>query len=309
MLNRSARLSLCAIIVYVIGGIAFAEEERIKVIIDADPAIGIKFKDVDDGLMLLAALNSPQLDILGITTIYGNASQEVSFRKAMELVALSGRTDVPIIRGAEESDAAGTKTDASRFIVQMAKRYPGEVVVLAVGPMTNVATAISSDPQTADRLKKIVSMGGNVSAANVATTQCWSDLNYGSDVEAAGFFLESVSDLTVISIQTSERFFISPTRYRRLTTETHYRDYLRRNTRFWYLIQRRMFVVWDLVALACVVHPEWFQTKDVSINYITTLSGEPKIQPENGSKPAFVVNIPDFHEDRERFWNWFFSLV
>ena len=65
---------------------------------------------------------------------------------------LSGRNEVPMLRGAEDSDPAGTQTDASRFMAQMAKQYPGEVVILAAGPMTNVATAISSDPQTAECL-------------------------------------------------------------------------------------------------------------------------------------------------------------
>jgi purine nucleosidase len=305
-----ARATICFVLVLLSSNLALlGDTPRIKIIIDADPAIGVRFKDVDDGLMLLVALNSPELEILGITTIYGNASQDVSYEKARELVDLSERQDVPVFRGAEKGDTVGTATEASEFIIRMAEKYPGEVTVLAVGPMTNVATAISASPTLAHNLKNVISMGGNVSAANVASTQCWSDLNYGSDKEAAGLFLETVADLTVVSIQTSERFYISRTRYRRLIAESEYSDYLERNTRFWYWIRRRVFVVWDLVALACVVHPEWFETNHVSIDYYTTITGEPRILETSTSQPIVSVNIPEFQEDQGPLWDWFFSRI
>jgi purine nucleosidase len=309
-IHRLARTTICFVLVLLSCNFALlGDTPRIKIIIDADPSIGVRFKDVDDGLMLLVALNSPELEILGITTIYGNASQDVSYEKAKELVELTGRQDVPVFRGAKKDDAVGTTTEASEFIIHMAEKFPGEVTILAVGPMTNVATAISASPTLAYSLKEVISMGGNVSAANVGSTQCWSDLNYGSDKEAAGLFLETVADLTVVSIQTSERFYISPTRYKRLITESEYSDYLARNTRFWYWIRRRVFVVWDLVALACVIHPEWFETNHVSIDYYTTVTGQPRIRESSASQPIVTVNIPEFQEDQDPLWDWFFSRI
>jgi inosine-uridine nucleoside N-ribohydrolase len=279
-----------------------------KVIIDADPAIGVPFKDVDDGLMLLVALNSPEIDILGITTTYGNGSEEVAYRKAKELVTLAGREDVPVLRGAASGDAE-RPTEASRFIAAMAEAHPDEVTVLAVGPMTNVAAALRQTPETAQHLKEVISMGGHVSAANVARTQCWSDLNYGSDKEAAGVFLESMDELTVVSIQLSERFYISPSRYQRLITETVHADYLHRNTRLWYWLRRRAFVVWDLVALACLIHPEWFARNDVAVDYSTTMMGEPQLQVSPPAGRLASVNIPEYDSDQTEFWDWVFSRL
>lgn len=284
------------------------ESEPLKVIIDADPAIGVPFKDVDDGLMILAALNSPEIDILGITTTYGNAPEKTAYEKAKELRLLAGRTDVPVLHGAT-SARDRDPTEASRFIATMASEYPGEVTVLAVGPVTNVATALRHSPNTAPNLREIVSMGGNVSAANVANEQCWSDLNYGSDKEAAGVFLESMDDLTVVSIQVSERFYISPSRYERLTQETEYADYFARTTRLWYWLRRRAFVVWDLVALACIVHPEWFQSNDVGIDYGTTLTGEPTLKASGRIPDVVTVNIPKYAGDQTRFWDWVFTRL
>jgi inosine-uridine nucleoside N-ribohydrolase len=259
--------------------------------------------------MLLMALNSPELEVLGITTVFGNASLEVSYAKAQELVAVAGRTDVPVLRGAAAGDPEGQPTEASRFIVEMASRFPGEVTVLAVGPVTNLATAIRSSPATARQLKKVISMGGNVSAANVAHTQCWSDLNYGSDEESAGIFLESMGELTVISIQVSERFYMSPARYQRLLTETRYRDYYRETTRMWYWLRSRAFIVWDLVALACLIHPEWFSDNPVAIDYMPTMAGGPKLKPARAPGDRYIVNIPEFRGDRNVFWDWAFARL
>lgn len=285
---------------------ARAEPPR-KVIIDADPAIGAPFKDVDDGLMLLVALNSPELEVLGITTTYGNGSEALAHEKAKELLSLVGRDGIPVVRGAaKEGDAS---TEASRFIATTARTYPGEVTILAVGPMTNVATAIRHSPATSRNLRQVISMGGNVSAADVANTQCWSDLNYGSDKEAAGLFLESHANLTVISIQESERFYISPTRYERLVSDTEYADYLHRNTRLWFWLRRRAFVVWDLVALACLVHPEWFEQNRVAIDYTSTATGEPTLRAFATADSPVTVNIPRYSADQARFWDWVFARL
>ena len=289
---------------------SYTDSGSIKVIIDADPAIGLRFKDVDDGLMLLVALNSPELEILGITTTYGNTSEEVAYEKTLELLELAGRSEVPVFRGAARSDPEGMVTEASRFITETARAYPNEVTLLAVGPLTNVATAFLSDPLGTRRLKEIVSMGGNVSAANVAASQCWTDLNYGSNREAAGVVLDSLDHLTIVSIQLSERFYISRTRYNRLITETHHSDYLAEKTRFWYWLHQRTFVVWDLVALACLIHPEWFLKNEVSVNYVSSVAGSPRIVVEPPGVSNFVsINVPDFNGHQEVFWDWVFERL
>lgn len=309
VVSRIRVLVLIALFVTTAAAVADAGEDRIKVIIDADSAIGEPFKDVDDGLMLIMALNSPKLDVLGITTTFGNASQEVSYRKAKELVALTGRTDVPVFRGAESGDPEGTMTEASRFIIDMARTYPHEVTVLAVGPVTNVSTAIQRAPETVTMLKQVISMGGNVSAANVAHTQCWSDLNYGSDEESAGFFLETMEALTVISIQVSERFYISPQRYDRLIRDTQYAEYFRESTRMWYWLRSRAFIVWDIVALAALEYPEWFVRRPVAIDYVSTMATGPKLRPTEHPDEQYLVNIPLYRGDQRDFWDWVFTRL
>lgn len=308
--SPKARALTCLVVMMALLGLSsVAADAPRKVIIDADPAIGIRFKDVDDGLMLIVALNSPEIEVLGITTTFGNGSEEISYEKANEIIELTGRHDVPVLRGADAGDPQWRETAASRFIIDMAYKYPGEVSVLAAGPVTNVATALKHAPEIGAKLKEVVSMGGNVSAADIANTQCYTDLNYGSDMDAAGLFLESVPNLTVVSIQTSERFFISPSRYRRLTSETEYADYLSRTTRFWYWLQRRVFVVWDLVALACLVNPDWFEPVEATIDYVITPTGNPRLVQPHAAETRPTVNIPEFRSDQDAFWDWVFARL
>lgn len=152
-------------------------------------------------------------------------------------------------------------------------------------------------------------MGGNVSSADVAHMQCYTDLNYGSDKESAGLLLENVKNLTVVSIQTSERFYIGPGRYDRLTTETEHADWLYRNTRFWYWLRGRAFVVWDLVTLACLIHPEWFESRQARINYVISGTGDPRILPASVPQEHATVNIPEHRADVEIFWEWAFARM
>lgn len=307
--NLPIRLVSTAICLVVAATVFASSDGPRKVIIDADPAIGVRFKDVDDGLMLIMALNSPEIEVLGITTTFGNGSEEVSYQKALEIIEVTGSHTVPVLRGADVGEPKWKETEASRFIIDTVKQYPGEVTILAVGPVTNVATALQHAPEIGPMIQEVISMGGNVSSADVANTQCYTDLSYGSDIDAAAVFFQSVPNLTVISIQTSERFFVSPRRYDRLITETEYADYLAQTTRFWYWLQRRVFIVWDLVALACLINPEWFEPVDASINYVITATRDPRIvQPlEPGERAR--VNIPEFRGDPREFWDWTFSRL
>jgi len=132
--------------------------ECIPVILDTDVAMGYPGHDIDDGLMLLIAVNSPELDILGVTTAWGNHVQEKTCAKAKEIVSLAteeaGREGIPVLCGADGPGWLGRETPASRFIAETVKARPGEVSIVAAGTLTNVATAIASDPDAAPAVKQ-----------------------------------------------------------------------------------------------------------------------------------------------------------
>lgn len=130
-------------------------------------------------MAILSAFNSDEVEVIGLTTIYGNVPTEMATRNAIFLKNLAGRPDVPVYRGSKTSlrgvakdriadfvhgtDGFGNTSQkpavgdadpgsAAEFIVKVANEYPGEVVILALAPLTNIALALQLDPNLGDTL-------------------------------------------------------------------------------------------------------------------------------------------------------------
>jgi purine nucleosidase len=141
-----------------------------KIIIDTD--IG---DDIDDAFALALALRSPELQILGVTTTFGDTQTRAKL--ADRLLGEAGREDIPVAAGiptppksqltqrpyAEHGHfARATHPDAVTFILEQIRRYPGEITLVAIGPLMNVGALIDKDPETFRKLKRVVMMGGSV---------------------------------------------------------------------------------------------------------------------------------------------------
>jgi len=150
-----------------------------KVIFDTDPGI-------DDAMALLFLQKSPALDLVGITTVLGNASIETTTRNALYLrekfhihapvargadVQLNGHREAPpdAVHGKDglgdvgigDVDQSGlSPLPASQFIIDTVRANPGEITIIAVGRMTNLALALRQDPEIAGLVKEVVIMGG-----------------------------------------------------------------------------------------------------------------------------------------------------
>src|SRR5438309_11804440 len=141
-----------------------------KVIIDTD--IG---DDIDDAFALALALRSPELQILGITTTFGDT--ETRAKLVDRFLAEVGRPEIPVAAGTPTvskgtftqrryaeggHDAKPSHPDAVSFILEQIRRYPGQVTLIAIGPLMNVGAAIDKDPATFRKLKRVVIMGGSI---------------------------------------------------------------------------------------------------------------------------------------------------
>jgi len=144
----------------------------IKLIIDTDPGI-------DDSMAILSAFSSPEVEVIGLTSIFGNVTTAMATRNAIFLTNLAGRSDVPVVEGAHTSlrgvakeriadfvhgsDGFGNTSQpqadgnpipgsAAEFIVRMANEHPGQVTILALAALTNVALALELDAKLPEKL-------------------------------------------------------------------------------------------------------------------------------------------------------------
>jgi len=129
--------------------------------------------DIDDAFALALALRSPELKILGVTTAFGNT--ELRARLVDRYLAAVGRSDIPVMQGvATEARNVFTQApyaihspvrkhgDGVEFLLSQIRAHPGEITLIAIGPLTNVGEAIKRDPATFRKLKRVVIMGGSV---------------------------------------------------------------------------------------------------------------------------------------------------
>jgi inosine-uridine nucleoside N-ribohydrolase len=141
-----------------------------KIIIDTD--IG---DDIDDAFALALALRSPELQILGVTTAFGDTQTRAKL--VDRFLGEVGRQDIPVAVGIPTAPktsftqrpyaegghfAHPAHPDAITFILDQIRRYPGEITLVAIGPLVNVGALIDKDPQTFGKLKRVVLMGGSV---------------------------------------------------------------------------------------------------------------------------------------------------
>ena len=184
-----------------------------KIIIDTD--IG---DDIDDLLAISLALHSPELEIAGITTVFRNTKARAQM--ASKLLKLAGRTDIPVFQGMgrpllnksampyiesiciddipcqytedmkEEVFCSG---DAVDFIIGKVMESDNDITLVPIGPLTNIAAAITRKPEIVNRIKRIVLMGG------AYMLHC-NEYNILCDPEAAGIVFESGAPITAVGL-------------------------------------------------------------------------------------------------------------
>ena len=296
-----------------------AAKDKIKVIIDTDTAMGYVGHDVDDGLMLIMALNSPELEIVGVTAAWGNHTQRKTYAKAVEILEAAGREDIPCLRGASGPHDFGKETPASRFIRKTVLDHPGEITILAVGTLTNVATAMAADIDVAPSSKRVVSMGGRLAPPGKWPKWAIMDLNYGADVRSARTVLGSGVEFHMVHSALCLQTPVTRQEYERMVNEAPFmRDMIVEQTRSWWALKsvlpsipgKPSFTPWDVTALAYLLHPEWFHDQWIYADidhegwgYKTVVVYEKDLPPGRG------INAPSQIHNKKAFWDWFFKTI
>jgi inosine-uridine nucleoside N-ribohydrolase len=262
-----------------------------KVILDTDPGI-------DDAMAIAFALRSPALQVLGITTVYGNADVGLTTANALRMVELLGR-DVTVARGAAHplvrpkapspafihgKDGLGDvgappptgqpiEASAAEFIVTTARRHPGEVTLVAVGPLTNLALALALEPRLPTLVKGVILMGGSASAGGNVTPVA--EANIWGDPQAADIVFAAPWSVTMVGLDVTTRVLLDDDRLERMAErDPRVGGFLYRITRSYKGFHESMGVTGgvyfhDPSAVAYAIDPELFSTEKARVRVVT----------------------------------------
>ena len=254
----------------------------IPLILDCDPGH-------DDALAIVVALARPEIELLAVTTVAGNAGLRETTRNALRVLALLGRTDVPVAAGApgpllhplhvaddvhgasglEGADLPEPRSEvrpegAIELMRSILERAAEPVTIAAVGPLTNIALLVRTHPELLDRIDSFRIMGGGVTEGNTTAS---AEFNIWQDPDAARIVLDAGRPVTLITLDTTHQALFTEVEMARLEglgtpAGRIFADLLRFFTRF-----HRQRYGWDgspihdAVVVAHLARPDLVETR------------------------------------------------
>ena len=283
-----------------------------KCIIDTDPG-------ADDILALIMALNSPELEILGLTTVEGNARLEHTTANALRLLDYMGRTEIPVYEGSStplegefhhayevhgeegltvrlpDTDLRPADGDAVDFIVETAMSMPGELTLFAVGPLTNVARALTQEPRLKDALKRVYIMGGQGDGSGNVTP--YAEFNIWDDPFAANVVFSSGVPVTLLGLDISHQTSIPRDDEAWLAGGTPGERLAAQVLANWFVLDeaehRARFSMHDPVTILAALRPDLIETRAATLSVETDGErvGEIAADYESGGSVDVAVGV------------------
>lgn len=202
-----------------------------RIILDTDPGLGAPGADIDDGLAIALAARSPELVLEALTIVVGNVDVRTGEANANSLIQRLGIPDLPVAVGAGKpliQDLTQTRAlfnahlpeaergmadrpgagDAARLLVERVMAAPGEITIIAIGPMTNLALAIMLEPAFAGSVAELVLMAGSATTYAQNLTPV-ADFNAYADPEALQIVLDSGAPVRMVGLDQTSRVMLS----------------------------------------------------------------------------------------------------
>ncbi len=251
----------------------------LPIVLDCDPGH-------DDAIALLLVLASPELDLLGVTTTYGNQTLEKTTANALRVLELAGRTDVPVASGADrplerelvvaahvhgESGLDGpalpaptmapVSTDAVAWIAAAVEAAGRPVTLVPTGPLTNVARYL--ERHGTDGIAQIVVMGGAIAEGNMTPA---AEFNVWADPEAAALVFAADVDVTMIGLDVTHEAVTGPDVQRRLAETGTIGTFVSQLVDFFSVYHRETYgwegaPIHDAVTVAHLLRPGLVETR------------------------------------------------
>ncbi len=201
--------------------------ERTPIIIDSDMALGSSHADIDDAIAILLALDNPSLDVLAITGSGGNVSVDHSCRNIDRLLKLLGKSDIPHCfsmsrpldatlwvdarwRQQEQEDILGQDCSftSSDLIRKTLRESSVPITLISLGPLTNIALALVTEPELCKKVRKLVMMGGSFRTPGVSGGPA--EFNIKADPEAAALVMCLPIDILMFGLDVTKKKTVRP---------------------------------------------------------------------------------------------------
>lgn len=269
-----------------------------RIILDTDVAMGAPGSDIDDGFALALAHADPEIAVDLITTVNGNTDVESATLLARELTERLGCDEIPVIKGAStpftrpdrfrNAPAAilarygrhsASPGYAAAEIARHVMENPGEVTIVAIGPLTNVASAISLEPRLASKVREIVMMGGTFLSQTLQSSMP-GEFNVWVDPEAAEAVLRSGARQRWVGLDVTLQVRVTREHARMMSRGTGpFAPFAGEATARWIDHQREgnpgdpaqadSCAMHDPLAVAVVSHPEFITWRQAHVSVVT----------------------------------------
>ncbi|WP_370228009.1 nucleoside hydrolase [Cognatishimia sp.] len=262
-----------------------------KIIIDTDPGI-------DDAMAIFYAASAPDIELLGLTAIFGNVTVETATRNALRLLEAAG-LDVPVAKGAdaplamppfkpsahvhgeegfgdipaETPKGQAVAESAAEFLVRMARDHKGELVLCPIGPLTNVALAMQLDPEFASNVDRIVLMGGSYKEGGNITP--YAEANIYHDPHAAEVVFASGAKIEMVGLDVTHRILCSKEDFATMAAAAPHLGGMLQDMSHFYLKFYESFgmtegcSLHDPAAVIACTHPHLFTPENVPLTVVT----------------------------------------
>jgi pyrimidine-specific ribonucleoside hydrolase len=261
-MTAASRILAAALVAIVLARSVIAQPRPLPVWIDTDPAVGVADRDVDDGFALLQAFHSPEIAVRGVSVVFGNAPLAQAWPIGLRIVGRFAPPDVRAYRGAAKALELGVETAATRALAASLKREP--LVVLALGPATNVATVLKNHPELRERIVRVVAVAGRRPGQRFTTGTTnpsgHRDFNFEEDPEAFRVLLASGVPLTLAPFEISSKVWLRASELDAIAADGADARWIVAPARRWLDLWTRTFGVdgfnpFDTLAVARVTSP------------------------------------------------------
>ncbi|MEM7115007.1 MAG: nucleoside hydrolase [Chloroflexota bacterium] len=262
-----------------------------KIIIDTDPGI-------DDAMAILFAFNAPEIEVVGLTAVFGNVHVDLTTQNALRLVELAGRPHLPVAQGAAKplatplmhiadfvhgADGFGNTNQppptieavdktAVQFIIETIMDNPGEITLVPIGPLTNIALALALEPRIAQNVAEVVLMGGAATVSGNVTPAA--EANIISDPHAADVVFTTDWPLTMVGLDVTNKAVMDAAYLNNLKASgTKYCDFIYDISHFYRQFHLDRYgideiAVHDASAIAYLIDPTLFTTQKGSVRVV-----------------------------------------